>query len=86
MSVIYVAGIEYNMDDALKVIAGYAFGGSPSSPNAVVPRYGEAISALTIPVFGYRSYDNIPATPGSALEPIDILIASGLNGRIGVER
>jgi hypothetical protein len=77
MAQIHIAGkISYELQDAQRVLAGYAFGQAPMrSPK------GHELSRAR---WGYRTYDCVPPASSHELEPIDILVAAGLNGRLDV--
>lgn len=82
---ITLAGDPYRYDDeeAFQVLAGYALGTVPPARPKRVIAYGSLPELPERPRWGYRSYDCIPASPGHALSGVDLVIASGLNGRIG---
>lgn len=72
------------MDEAKQAIAGYCFGRARvewSRPPSVV--IGEPPRATTRAVFAYRSYDCLPRSAGPGLSLSDVLVAEGLNARMG---
>jgi hypothetical protein len=83
-SYVEVAGHGYQEDEAKQVIAGYALGtvdktkihqGACTTIPAADPH---------TPRWGYKTYDCIAPSGHPECEPVDYLVASGLNGRLDV--
>lgn len=71
------ATVSYELLEARQVLAGYAFGQVPIHSTRGHERFRAR--------WGYRTYDCVPPGPSVNLEPIDILVAAGLNGRLDVK-
>lgn len=72
----------YETDEAREVVAGYAFGEEEIRWKPRVKRYRDPPEARARRKWAYWSYDCIPAGEGPDLSPIDLLVASGINGRL----
>lgn len=78
-----VNGQQHSIESAKFVLAGYAFATRPVSFDS-----GSRAAVGDVPVlpdqavWGYRSYDCVPADPDGPLEERDLLVAAGLNGRL----
>lgn len=73
--------IEYQA--AVEIIAGYCFGQEALKPRAPsTGAVGPALPARQVGVFAYRTYDCIAPGAWGTLEPIDVLVANGLNARM----
>lgn len=68
---------------AVEIIAGYCFGQETLHPKTPPNRaVGPPLSTRHVGAFAYRTYDCIAPSPGDTLEPIDVLVANGLNARM----
>lgn len=79
---IKAGGEGYSVDDALAVAVGYAFDERQlvwQRPRKDVEPPEEQI----VHRWAYRTYDCIPPDPGPGLAGVDLLVAGGLNGRVG---
>src|SRR4051794_28118872 len=85
MARLRIANFDFDEQEACDILLGYAFGTEVLSPKPTTPPYGEPARDLSVPVFGYRTYDCVAADPALSLRPIDLLVASSLNGRVDVE-
>lgn len=82
---VVVAGYEFSQDEARSIIAGYALGRTEAIELKAVGTCKELEHRnFDYPRWGYRTYDCILSSPGSACEPVDYLVVSGLNGQIDV--
>jgi hypothetical protein len=79
-----VAGHEFTEERAKSVIAGYALGTRQTQFQR--KRGCETITRAPIEVhrWGYKTYDCVLSSKGPDCEPVDYLVAGGLNGRIDV--
>lgn len=77
-----VAGMRVPFDEALAGIVGYCFGEEPQRWTKPPWGVGADLSGLTRGAFAYRTYDCVPAAPSNRLEPIDVLVADGLNAQM----
>jgi hypothetical protein len=70
-------------EDARLAVAGYAFGTREirPSPKAFSGAFEQELASR----WGYRTYDCIPASEDNEFTDLDILVAAGLNGRLGVD-
>ena len=68
---------------AFEIVAGYCFGrealGTKAPPDEAV---GPPLSSRQVGAFAYRTYDCIAPGPTDTLDPIDVLVANGLNARM----
>lgn len=77
-----VAGERVSFDEAVAVAVGYCLGTRASlkaSPDGAV---GDPVGTLTLGAFAFDTYDQIPAAVGFNLEPVDVLVADGLNAQM----
>lgn len=77
-----VAGEPIDYEQAVEIIAGYCFGYAPLKTKAPLGGVGLALPPRNVGVFAYRTYDCVAPAPGDTLEPIDVLVANGLNARM----
>lgn len=77
-----VAGTPIEYQAAVEIIAGYCFGQEALKPKAPSTGVGPALPARRVGVFAYRTYDCIAPGGWGTLEPIDVLVANGLNARM----
>lgn len=77
-----VAGRELRLVEAFAVAAGYCLGYEPVGWSPPSGHVGESVSGRSRGAFAYGTYDCIPAGPGSDLQPIDVLVADGLNAQM----
>ncbi|MGH3530141.1 MAG: DUF6308 family protein [Pseudonocardiaceae bacterium] len=70
------------LGEALEIVTGYVFGSKDIAWTRPVGGVGEPLGALSRGVFAYRTYDCIAAAPSSELEPVDVLVADGLNAQM----
>lgn len=79
-----VGQFQISPDDARLAVAGYAFGTRqlrPSPQKVFSGAFEQELAAR----WGYRTYDCIPASEDTEFTDLDILVAAGLNGRLGVD-
>ena len=76
----------YRLAEAREVILGYAFGEDVISQfRRIRPRFDlPSTDSVAVRRWGYATYDCIPSAAGSTFEPVDLLVAGGLNGRVSV--
>lgn len=77
-----VARREISFDDARVVVAGYCFGTRTATWKKPSSGVGEKLSTRERGAFAYRTYDCVPAAESGRLEPIDVLVADGLNAEM----
>jgi Family of unknown function (DUF6308) len=73
----------FSVADARLAVAGYAFGTRSVLPGQAGVLRG-AFEPEPAPRWGYRTYDCVAASTGDDFTDLDILVASGLNGRLDV--
>jgi hypothetical protein len=69
-------------EDARAVIAGYCLGDEQVTWRRPAAAVGDELKGLRQGAFAYRTYDCIPPAPSYRLEPIDVLVADGLNAQL----
>lgn len=75
------------VEDALQQAVGYAFAIDRLKPKAQATGHvGDPLAEHLGGRWAYRTYDCIPADPGSRLGHVDLLVASGLNGRLSARK
>lgn len=86
--VVVAQGTEFEagIHEPLALIAGYAFGVHTPVVDQVDRPAGVDEPPTERALWGYRTYDCIPASPGIALSGVDLTVASGLNARMNVDR
>lgn len=68
---------------AVEIIAGYCFGQEALDPKTPPSgAVGPPLSTRHVGAFAYRTYDCIAPSPTNTLDPIDVLVANGLNARM----
>jgi Family of unknown function (DUF6308) len=67
--------------DALATVCRYAFATVILQPNQN-PRSRGAFPPHQVPLFAYRTYDCIPASPGPSFSDLDLLVIAGLNAGV----
>ncbi len=68
---------------AVEIIAGYCFGEEALDPKTPPSgAVGPPLSTRHVGAFAYRTYDCIAPSPTNTLDPIDVLVANGLNARM----
>ena len=77
-----VAGMRVPFEKALAIIVGYCYGEEPQRWTKPSLGVGTDLSGLTRGAFAYRTYDCVPAARSNRLEPIDVLVADGLNAQM----
>lgn len=80
--VVTVGGREIRIDEALTVVAGYCLGEEAVPWAAPSGGIGAPPDEPLRGAFAFRTYDCIPAAPTFSLEPIDVLVADGLNAQM----
>src|ERR1022692_3208031 len=85
MAIVIGAGrIEIKPECARLAVLGYAF-----DPREVQPSPGKSFRGAFEPQaashWGYRTYDCIARSEGEEFNDLDVLVAAGLNGRVGVD-
>lgn len=77
-----VATAPIDFDEALAVVLGYCLGQEELTWSEGSYAFGQPSAASEWSAFAYRTYDCIEGSAGEALEPIDILVADGLNAKM----
>lgn len=72
---------QFSTGDARLAVAGYAFGTRVIEPDRTM---AGAFEPELAPLWGYRTYDCVPASAGDDFSNLDILVAAGLNGRLDI--
>lgn len=83
-----VAGIEYDVPTIQEIVAEYAWDErefAVARRNGILDR-AEDCQVRKRAVFGYRTYDCVPASEGSAITELDVFVLSGLNAQLNVQR
>jgi hypothetical protein len=75
---------EIKLECARLAVFGYAFGTREVRPSRQKSFRG-AFEPQAAPRWGYRTYDCIPRSEGEEFTDLDVLVAAGLNGRVGVD-
>ena len=76
-----VGQLRLTQDQARLAVAGYAFGSCTIHPKKA---FDGAFQADRVPRWGYQTFDCVPASAGEEFNVADVLVASGLNGRLDV--
>lgn len=85
---ITVAGDTYGLEEAKDTIAGYAFGTRREKRQKISGYVPLEPTSIDIPWFGYLTYDCIGVSGSEnigACTDADLLVSSGLNGRLDVD-
>lgn len=79
-----VAGEDVPIETAVAVALGYCLAPEPTAVSWTrrSGAVGESIDRLDVSAFAYSTYDLIPGSSGPGIEPIDVLVAEGLNGQM----
>jgi len=72
----------YSFEEAIGVLETYCFGHYTLKPKEISNAYGVEYDEIRFPKYAYETYDCVPASDGAQLLPVDLLVASGLNGQI----
>ena len=79
----YVTGTDpYAIDEAKRVVAGYAFGQTTRARRTVLGAVGDPPPNRPVSLFGYRTYDCIDPDPDPRLGVVDLLVPAALNARL----
>lgn len=81
-SALPVAGESVPFDEALLITLGYCLGVEPVRWTSPAGGVGDRPVDPVRGAFAYRTYDGVPAAAGSRIEPIDVLVADGLNAQM----
>lgn len=76
------AGAEVPFDEAVQVVLGYCLGQEGAGWLRTKSGIGGDIESEQVGAFAYATYDRVPGSPGGRLEPIDVLVADGLNAKM----
>lgn len=75
---------EIKPESARLALVGYAFGTREIRPSPQ-KAYRAAFEPETAPIWAYRTYDCLPPPEGEEFSDLDVLVAAGLNGRVGAD-
>ncbi|MGH3848376.1 MAG: DUF6308 family protein, partial [Pseudonocardiaceae bacterium] len=81
-SAVQVAGQSVAFEEALLVALGYCTGTEPVGWSIPRRGVGDPAAEAVRGDFAYRTYDAVRSHPGPRLEPIDVLVADGLNAQM----
>ena len=82
LDVLIVAAEEVPCDNALAVVVGYCLGEERVTWKRPISAVGDELKALRRGAFAFGTYDCVEASQSHRLEPIDILVADGLNAQL----
>lgn len=77
-----VAGETIPVEVALTVLRGYCLGSEQANWVKPAEGVGEDLDPLSLGAFAFVTYDEIPAAASPTIEPIDVLVADGLNAKM----
>jgi hypothetical protein len=77
-----VAGETIPVEVALTVLRGYCLGSEQANWVKPAEGVGEDLDPLSLGAIAFVTYDEIPAAASPTIEPIDVLVADGLNAKM----